>query len=231
MREMFGKIVRETLEEVLDPSICAVVSVDMQNDAMHPDGMLAEAGNDISGMLEILPRCQAFLAAARELGVLVVHIETITLPEGRSDSPSWLRAKGMVVQSDFFLEGTWGAEFSPEVAPLPGEPVVTKHRSSAFRNTDLDLILRSNAIETVVVIGEQTPGCIEATYRDAAYHDYYNVLIEDCVAAFDHEQHEASLLVQRRRHDVCLAADAITIWKGYRGVGAPEVAPTAAEAP
>lgn len=231
MREMFGKIVRETLKEVLDPSICAVVSVDMQNDAMHADGMLAQAGNDISGMLRILPRCQAFLAAARELDVLVVHIETITLPDGRSDSPSWLRAKGMVVQSDFFLEGTWGAEFSPEVAPLPGEPVVTKHRSSAFHNTDLDLILGANAIETVVVIGEQTPGCIEATYRDAAYHDYYNVLIEDCVAAFDHEQHEASLLVQRRRHDVCLAADAIAIWKRHRGVQALKSAPPAAEAP
>ena len=119
------------------------------------------------------------------------------------------------MQSDFFLQGTWGAEFSPEVAPEPGEPVVTKHRSSAFRNTDLDMILRSNGIETVVVIGEQTPGCIEATYRDAAYHDYYNVLIEDCVAAFDPEQHEASLLIQRRRHDVCSAEQTFTIWRSY----------------
>lgn len=215
MREVFGKLVRESLEEVLDPAACAVVSIDMQNDAMHPDGMLAQAGNDISGMLGILPRCQAFLGVAREVGVLVVHVETITLPDGRSDSPSWLRAKGLIVQSDFFLQGTWGAEFSPEVAPEPGEPVVTKHRSSAFRNTDLDMILRSNGIETVVVIGEQTPGCIEATYRDAAYHDYYNVLIEDCVAAFDPEQHEASLLIQRRRHDVCSAEQAFTIWRSY----------------
>lgn len=221
MREVFGKLVRETLEEVLDPSICAVVSVDMQNDAMHPDGLIAKAGNDISGMLEILPHCQHFLDQARELDVLVVHIETITLADGKSDSPSWLRAKGSMLNSDFFIEGTWGAQFSPEVAPLPGEPVVRKHRSSAFHETDLDLILRANGIETVVVIGEQTPGCVEATYRDAAYHDYYNVLIEDCVAAFDSEQHEASLLVQRRRHDVCLAREAIAIWRRHRGAGAP----------
>lgn len=217
MREVHGKLVRETLDEVLQPDICAVVSVDMQNDAMHPDGMIAAAGNDISGMLEILPRCQAFLTETRRLEVLIVHIETITLPDGQSDSPSWIRAKGTMLGSDFFLEGTWGAEFSPEVAPLPGEPVVTKHRSSAFRGTDLDLILRGNGIETVVVIGEQTPGCIEATYRDAAYHDYYNVLVEDCVAAFDKEQHEASLLVQRRRHDVCLAEDVLSVWRAARG--------------
>ena len=218
MREIYGKLVRETLDEVLEPNVCAVLSVDMQNDAVHPDGTLAKAGNDISGLLEILPRCSALLAEARALGVFVVHVQTITLREGRSDSPSWLRAKGAIVHSDFFLEGTWGAEFAPEVAPLSGEPVVVKHRSSAFHATDLDLILRGNGIETVVVIGEQTPGCIEATYRDAAYHDYYNVLVEDCVAAFDREQHEASLLVQRRRHDVCLADNVLSIWRGARGL-------------
>lgn len=231
MREVFGKVVRESLEEVLDPSVCAVVSIDMQNDAMHPDGLLAEAGNDISGMLDILPRCQAFLERARHHDVFVVHVQTITLPDGRSDSPSWLRAKGLIVQSDFFLEGTWGAEFSPEVAPLPGEPVITKHRSSGFRGTDLDLVLRAHGVETVVVIGEQTPGCIEATYRDAAYHDYYNVLIEDCVAAFDQEQHEASLLVQRRRHDVCRSEEALSIWQRHRDATRPASQASAARTP
>jgi nicotinamidase-related amidase len=71
-------------------------------------------------------------------------------------------------------------------------------------------------VETVVVIGEQTPGCVEATFRDAAYHDYYNVLVEDCVAAYDPEQHEASLLIQRRRHDVCVADDVFAVWQRER---------------
>jgi nicotinamidase-related amidase len=155
---------------------------------------------------------------ARELGIFVVHIQTITLPDGRSDSPSWWRAKGggMAGDPEFMLEGTWGAEICEECAPLPGEPVVTKHRSSAFRGTNLDLILRSNRIETVVIIGEQTPGCIEATYRDAAYHDYYNVLVEDCVGAFSRELHEASITIQRARHDVCLADEVLSIWRGAR---------------
>jgi nicotinamidase-related amidase len=218
MKEVYGKLVREGLEEVLEPDVCAVLSVDMQNDAMHPDGKIRTAGNDISGMLEILPRCSRFLAEARALGVLVVHVQTITLRDGRSDSPSWIRAKGGIVnEGEFFLEGTWGAEFSPEVAPIAGEPVVTKHRSSAFHGTDLELILRGNGVETVVVIGEQTPGCIEATYRDAAYHDFYNVLVEDCVAAFDPELHEASLKIQRARHDVCTAEDVLSVWRRARG--------------
>jgi nicotinamidase-related amidase len=217
MREIHGKLVCETLEEVLHPDRCAVVVIDMQNDMIKPEGKIARAGLDMSGMYRILPLCARFIEEARAIGVPVVHVQTTTLPNGASDSPSWLRAKGSMVRSeDFCIEGSWGAEISEEVAPLAGEVVVTKHRSSAFRGTDLDVVLRAQGVETVVVIGEQTPGCVEATYRDAAYHDYYNVLVEDCVAAFDPEQHEASLLVQRRRHDVCEAHEVLDIWARER---------------
>ena len=218
MKEIHGKLVCETLEEVLAPDGCAVIVIDLQNDMMLPEGKIAQAGNDMSGMYRILPLCAAFIEETRSLGVPVVHIQTITLPDGRSDSPSWLRAKGAMVRTgEFCIEGTWGAEICEEVAPIPGEPVIIKHRSSAFRGTDLDVILRAMSIRTVVIIGEQTPGCVEATFRDAAYHDYYNVLVEDCVAAFDSAQHEASLLIQRARHDVCSAADVLAIWRGKSG--------------
>jgi nicotinamidase-related amidase len=228
MKEIHGKLVCETLEEVLDPDGCAVVVIDLQNDMMRPEGKIAEAGNDMEAMYRLLPRCAAFIEEARALGVRVVHIETITLTGGRSDSPSWLRAKGAMVKTgEFCIEGTWGAEICDEVAPLPGETVITKHRSSAFRETDLDLVLRAGGVRTVVVIGEQTPGCVEATFRDASYHDYYNVLVEDCVAAFDQEQHEASLLVQRRRHDVCTAERVFSIWRGARGLEVASAGATA----
>lgn len=217
MREIHGKLVCETLDEVLEPRRCAVLVIDMQNDLVKPEGKIAKTGLDMSGMYRILPLCADFIAEARAAGVPVVHVQTTTLPDGASDSPSWLRAKGSMVRSeDFCMEGTWGAEICEEVAPLPGEVVVTKHRSSAFRGTEMDLILRSLGVETVVVIGEQTPGCVEATYRDAAYHDYYNVLVEDCIAAYDQEQHDASLLVQRRRHDVCTASQVLEIWSRDR---------------
>jgi nicotinamidase-related amidase len=118
--------------------------------------------------------------------------------------------------SDFAVEGTWGAEFVEGCGPLPGELVVTKHRSSAFTRTNLDLVLRSCGVQTVVLIGEQTPGCVEATYRDAVYHDYYNVLVEDCVAGRDRGLHEASIKIQKARHDVVTAEQAVSIWRRYR---------------
>jgi nicotinamidase-related amidase len=222
VRKIYGHEVREKLEEVLEPDGCAVVVVDVQNDAMRPEGKLAKAQNDISGMLEILPRCAAFIREARNLGVKVFHVKTLTLPKGRSDSASWLRAKGtMVNETGFFLEGTWGAEICDEVRPAGDEPVIVKHRSSAFVGTNLDLLLKANGVRTVVVIGEQTPGCIEATYRDAAYNDFYNVLAEDCVAAFDQAQHDASLLIQRRRHDVATSARILSIWRDARARSTP----------
>jgi ureidoacrylate peracid hydrolase len=217
MRVVQGKAVFETLDEILAPQHTALVVIDMQNDAILPEGKFALAGNNVSDMLEILPRCADFIRAARECGVRVVHVRTITLKNGNSDSPSWLRAKANITgETQWFLEDTWGADFCAGCEPREGEAVVTKHRSSAFLNTDLDQILRGHEVKTVVVIGEQTPGCVEATYREAAYRDYYNVLVEDCVAAYDRAQHEASLLIQRARHDVCRSEQVLEIWRRHR---------------
>jgi nicotinamidase-related amidase len=223
---------RQSLEDILQPDGCAVLVIDMQNDLIHPDGKIAGYGLDMSGMYEIVPRCAAFIEEARALGVLVVHVQTVCVPGGASLSESWRRALGTILSGDpeFVLEGTWGARICDDCAPRAGEPVITKRRSSAFRATDLDLILRANGIRTVVVIGEQTPGCVEATYRDAAYHDYYNVLVEDCIAAYDRRQHEASLTVQRARHDVCTADDVLTVWRRARGEAAVPVAAGRAKA-
>jgi nicotinamidase-related amidase len=217
MREIHGHLVCETVEEVLNPDWTAVVSIDLQNDFVHPDGCVAQSGADISAMLELVPRCIEYMKAARTLGIKIIHVRIVDLPDGGSDSPSWIRSKGLMTGvSAFGIEGTWGAEFAAGCEPLPGEPIVTKHRSSAFTRTNLDLLLRANAIQTVVLIGEQTPGCVEATYRDAAYHDYYNVLVEDCVAGRDRELHAASIMIQKARHDVVTAEQTLDIWRRYR---------------
>jgi nicotinamidase-related amidase len=231
MREIHGKMVCETIEEVLNPDWCAVLPIDMQNDFISEDGAVAKSGGDVSAMTELVPSCVNFMNAARDLGVRIVHIRIVDLPDGQSDSPSWLRSKGLIAGvSDFAVEGTWGAEFVEGCEPLPGELVVTKHRSSAFTGTNLDMLLRSCGVETVVIIGEQTPGCVEATYRDAAYHDYYNVLVEDAVMGRDRELHDASILIQKMRHDVVTAEQAIGIWQRYRDgeLSAPVTTPSPA---
>jgi nicotinamidase-related amidase len=217
VKRIHSRLVCETIEEVLNPAWCAVLPIDMQNDFIHPDGAVAKGGADVSEMADLTPKVVSFMDAAREHGVRIIHIRIADLPEGQSDSPAWLRSKGLIAGvSEFAVEGTWGSDFVDGCEPLPGELVVTKHRSSAFTGTNLDVLLRACGVQTVVIIGEQTPGCVEATYRDAAYYDYYNVLVEDCVAARERHLHDASIMIQKARHDVVMAEEVLGIWQRYR---------------
>lgn len=226
MKEVHGRQVFDSLDEVLDPRHTVVLSIDMQNDFLHPEGKVAEAGKDVSAMKELVATWKRFVTGARELGVPVYHIRLVDLPLGASDSPAWIRAKHLIADVDeFVVEGTWGADFYDGCGPLDGEFTVTKHRSSAFTGTRLDQLLRSNGVRTTVIIGEQTPGCVEATLRDASYHDYYNVLVEDCVAAHNQRLHELTMEVLKARHDVATTDEILRIWERAvvgRGVTAPE---------
>jgi len=92
--------------------------------------------------------------------------------------------------------------------------VVKKYRSSAFWATNLNMLLRANGIESLVVSGCTTEGCVESTARDALFNDYYVVIVEDCVASDDRAQHDASMLLMRHRFDIATSADVLGIWEG-----------------
>lgn len=212
----------DSLPEILHPSHTSLIMVDLQNDFVPREGSLACAGNSVASVQKMLPTLRSLLGHARELNILVVHLRYSTLPGYLTDSDSWLYYNlHDIATPDMCVRGSWGEEFVEGLEPMPDEVVVTKHRSSGFVNTALDQVLRSNRIRTVVVAGVQTPGCVEATFRDAAYHDYYNVLAEDCVAAYRQEEHDASLLIQRARHTVLRADEIVAIWRAGSGTPSP----------
>jgi nicotinamidase-related amidase len=74
------------------------------------------------------------------------------------------------------------------------------------------MLLRSNAVQTVIVTGCTTEGCVESTARDAMFNDYYVVIPEDCVASDDHEQHDASMLLMRHRFDIATCDEILAEW-------------------
>jgi nicotinamidase-related amidase len=91
---------------------------------------------------------------------------------------------------------------------------VTKFRSSAFTNTGLDLILRSNGIKSVIVSGCTTEGCVESTVRDLCFHDYFGVVLSDAVGSDVPELHKASMLVMGAyRADIATAEEVAAIWE------------------
>ncbi len=118
------------------------------------------------------------------------------------------------------VSGTWGAEILPETGIKPDDIVVQKWRPSAFRSTNLDMVLRCNNIRTVVLTGVITQGCVESTARDAMFHDYYTVIAKDCVATYYKDLHDASLKVLGSRFDMLSAEELTGIWQSEAATAA-----------
>ena len=222
MIEIAGKSVFTELAELVHPAHTALIMVDMQCDFIEPEGAFGRMGIDLTMYAASRPRLAALLAAARASGTMIVHLQNTALPGRMSDSPSYIRFNmrmHMAARRDgpplqYTVPGTPGHDFVSEFAPLPGEPVVRKYRSSGFWGTNLDMLLRSNAIKSIVVTGATTEGCVESTARDGLFNDYYVIVPEDCVASDDPAQHEASLLLMRHRFDVVPSSEILEMWSG-----------------
>jgi nicotinamidase-related amidase len=95
-----------------------------------------------------------------------------------------------------------------------GEEVVAeKRRSSAFIGTNLDLVLRSNGIVSVAVVGVVTEGCVESTARHASFHDDHVLYVGDCTASTNQEIHGATLKIAAHQgYDVILPETVVDIW-------------------
>jgi nicotinamidase-related amidase len=220
MREVDGRLIYDDVRELVDPSHTALVLIDIQNDFCTVGGTFDRFGYDVSMYAEMIPRTQRLLAAARRSSVLPIYVQNTTLRGHKSDSPAQVRFRVRLSRDPsqpslrYTEEGTWGHEFVHELAPGPEELTVNKFRSSAFVGTPLDLLLRSNGIDTIVIAGCTTEGCVESTARDAMFMDYYVVVVEDCVESDTREQHEASLTLMRVRFDVIQSSEVIAAWSG-----------------
>jgi len=219
-----GKAVYTELEELVEPSHTALVLIDMQCDFVESNGLFGQLGVDLGMYDESRPRLQSLLGAAREAGVLVIHVQNTALPNRLSDSPSQIRFNMRMHEGPrsggdplrYTVPGTPGHAFVADLAPQGDEPVVRKYRSSAFWGTNLDLLLRSNSIETVIVTGCTTEGCVESTARDAMFSSFYVVVAQDCVASDDRAQHEAAMLLMRHRFDLATGDEISTVWAPAR---------------
>jgi nicotinamidase-related amidase len=163
----------------IDPKTAALLVMDFQTAIVE---MVAEEKD------ALLARTAALVESARKAGMRVVYVVVAFragYPEVSPRNPSF----GPVRESGRFLEGAAGTEVHAALAPKPGDAVVTKHRVSAFAGTDLDMILRANAIDTLVLAGLATSGVVLSTVRHAADADYRLIVVEDCCGDRDREVH------------------------------------------
>lgn len=172
----------------------ALVMIEFQNDFTSEGGALHGA---VQGSMEstgMLANAQKALAASRAAGVTVIH-SPITFQEGYNEITKhpYGILKG-VVDSNAFVKGTWGAEIVEDVAPTDDDIVIEGKRGlDAFGSTNLDFILRSKGISTVVLAGFLTNCCVESTMRSGYENGYKVITLNDCVAATSVEEHDNAL--------------------------------------
>lgn len=209
---------------LIDPNRTAVIVIDVQNDFCHADGAFGQVGHDNGRMPEMAAALRTLLAEARARQVLTIFVRA-TYDKEVTSAPLAQHRKRLGLLQSLCLEGTWGADWFADVAPagLPNEVVLTKHRFDAFQGTPLDLYLRSNDIETVIVTGVVTSGCVESTVRDAFFLDYRVVVPHDGVAEAARERHDIALAVMERSFATITSIDDVV--KVWRQSNAP-IAPT-----
>jgi nicotinamidase-related amidase len=134
-----------------------------------------------------LPRLARAIGVARGAGVPVIHV-VVGFRSGGPERSARNKSFGALPPGAFTAEDP-NAAIHPDVAPLPGEVVVTKRRVSAFTGSDLDVVLRAANTGHLVLAGIATSGVVLSTLRQAADLDYGLTVLEDACADMDDEVH------------------------------------------
>jgi ureidoacrylate peracid hydrolase len=178
-----------------DKELTALLVIDPYNDFISEGGKLwdriravAEANNCVPNMLQVLK-------AARSAKLRIFYAMHHRYRPGDYETWKYIAPiQKAAWRRKTFEYGTWGGEFRPEFAPLPGEIVASEHWcSSGFANTDLDLQLKKHGIHQLIVIGLIAHTCVEATVRFAAELGYDVTVVRDATADYSDETMHAAL--------------------------------------
>jgi nicotinamidase-related amidase len=197
---MLATIIAEPTPLSFDLRGAAVVIIDMQRDFLDPGGFGAALGNDVSQLRAAVGPCRSVLDAARRVGVLVIHTREGHRPD-LSDAPPLkvergdpaLRIGAQGPMGRILVRGEPGHDIVPELYPKAGEPVIDKPGKGAFYQTDLELMLRNRAIDTLLVCGVTTEVCVNTTVREANDRGFRCIVLADCCASYFPEFHAAGL--------------------------------------
>jgi nicotinamidase-related amidase len=159
---------------------------------------------------EALPRIRALLEDARAAGIPIFF----TKDHDASDSVtrgSWTRKNARALEVN---DPTLKNRIPDEIAPLPDEHVIQKGKPSAFFGTPLASYLIGAGVDSLVVAGTTTSGCVRATVVDAFSLNYRTVVAEDAVFDRFAFSHAASLFdMQAKYADVMTASEIVSRWR------------------
>ena len=196
---VFGKTVLMTLDEMTRPEHTALMIIDAQNDFCSPGGCLDRQVPSLGSIMgPYIEASEKLLKTARSRDLLIIFTQATNHEGAMFKSGPDIRRKMEYLDPRsplICIDGTWGHEIVDPLRPLPGEVIIRKHRHNSFAGTELDMLLRSNGVRSLIVTGVTTERCVLATITGAIARDYYVVVPGDCVAAPDSRMHAAALLV------------------------------------
>lgn len=177
-----------------DPATTALVLIEYQNEFTTEGGVLHGAVAKVMGETNMLDNTVELVDQLRKKGVTIMHAP-ITFAQGYNElgrHPYGI-LKG-VVDGKAFVKGSWGAAICDKLAPKEGDIVIEGKRGlDTFASTNIDFILRSKGIKTVIIGGFLTNCCVESTMRTAYEHGFDVITLSDCVAATSPEEHANAL--------------------------------------
>lgn len=181
--------------EIYQPHITGLLVIDPYNDFISEGGKIWDRIRAVAEANNCIPHMLAILHAARNAKLPVFYAMHHRYRPGDYENWKYVApVQRAAWRRKSFEYGTWGGEIRTEFAPLPGETVVDEHWcSSGFANTDLDLQLKRQAIQKLIVMGLVAHTCVEATVRFAAELGYDVVVVRDATADYSEKEMSAAL--------------------------------------
>ena len=161
------------------PEKTAMLVVDMQNDFVQEGAPI-----EVPRARTMVPRLNRLLNLCRTHAILVIYIRHV-IRGGDIDAGRLADHHAAVRQNKAIIAGTPNIEIYEGLKPQPGDLLVAKPRYSAFYGTDLEAILRSKGIDTLIISGTVTNVCCDSTARDAFSRDYKVIFLSDGTASRD----------------------------------------------
>lgn len=175
----------------IDTSRTALVVVDMQHAFCSRGGMFDAMGKlDEARVQPVIQTSKNVIEAFRNKGLKIIYLRMGYRPDladaGGPESPNYWKEGSLAalrehpeLKGRYLTVGTWDWEIIEELAPRSEDIIVNKNRFSAFPNTNFDIILKSSNLKYLVFVGLFTNVCVESTVRDAFFHEYFPILVND----------------------------------------------------
>lgn len=198
----------------MTPRRTALLTIDLQNDFLHPQGAYGRAGQKARSIAALPARIAPVRDALRAKGGVHISAQFTLVPRPGGEpliSPHLKSLRRFLTKGDF-APNSFGHDLVDELAPA--DYTVEKIAYSAFFQTRMEYILRALTIETLIVGGIVTNGGVASTVRDAHMREMHTIVLSDGCAAFNGDVHEATLVSLGSVSDIVTCAEAMAAIEG-----------------